>query len=212
MTGVIPRAERPATRSGQRRRCSICANEYGPLGSRIVTDASGRVTATANLPFDAPLDDPAVHGLHRRLDRRSQPAVVDAGRRHGPLRPIPPSASCRARRAAGADIAVHGGGGRVAYRNARRAQRDRLWVAMAREAAHQMGTPLMSLRVDRTAAGAGHAARGLADHLEADAERLERVAQRFERIGNRPRASRGARRAGRAGGGYFRPRLPRAPT
>ena len=72
-----------------------------------------------------------------------------------------------------------------AYRSAMAAQRDRLWVAMAREAAHQMGTPLTSLPgLDRAGSYAGTTPAGLADHLSADAERLDRVAQRFERIGN----------------------------
>src|SRR6266581_7131610 len=72
-----------------------------------------------------------------------------------------------------------------AYRSQVAAARDRLWVAMARESAHQLGTPLMSLtgwiaylRENPDTTGAE-----LADHLQADAERLERVAKRFERIG-----------------------------
>ena len=75
--------------------------------------------------------------------------------------------------------------GFAAYRNAMAAQRDRLWVAMAREAAHQMGTPLMSLQgwIEQLRSRAAPPP-GLAEHLAADAERLERVAQRFERIGH----------------------------
>ena len=72
-----------------------------------------------------------------------------------------------------------------AYRSAIAAQRDRLWVAMAREAAHQMGTPLTSLQgwIERVRSRPTPPP-DLADHLAADAERLDRVAQRFERIGN----------------------------
>ena len=62
-----------------------------------------------------------------------------------------------------------------AYRSAMSAQRDRLWVAMAREAAHQMGTPLTSLQgwIERVRSRATPPP-GLADHLSADAERLDR--------------------------------------
>src|SRR5918911_2177754 len=44
----------------------------------VVTDRAGRVTAAANLPFKAPLDDPRVKAYAERLDRQSPP-VVDAG-------------------------------------------------------------------------------------------------------------------------------------
>jgi signal transduction histidine kinase len=98
-----------------------------------------------------------------------------------------------------------------AYRSAMAAQRDRLWVAMAREAAHQMGTPLMSLQgwIERVRSRPGSPP-GLAEHLAADADRLDRVAQRFERIGNP--AKREPVALGALGGrvaGYFEHRLPR---
>ena len=89
-----------------------------------------------------------------------------------------------------------------AYRSAIAAQRDRLWVAMAREAAHQMGTPLTSLQgwIERVRSRPTPPP-DLADHLAADAERLDRVAQRFERIGNpAKREPVGPGRAGRPGG------------
>ena len=56
---------------------------------------------------------------------------------------------------------------------------------MAREAAHQMGTPLTCLQgwIERVRSRPEPPA-DLADHLSADAERLDRVARRFERIGN----------------------------
>jgi len=65
------------------------------------------------------------------------------------------------------------------------AARDRLWVAMARESAHQLGTPLMSITgwIDYLRENPGTPASELVGHLEADAERLQRVAKRFERIG-----------------------------
>ena len=98
-----------------------------------------------------------------------------------------------------------------AYRSAIAAQRDRLWVAMAREAAHQMGTPLTSLQgwIERVRSRATPPA-GLADHLAADAERLDRVAQRFERIGNpAKREPVGLGALADRVAGYFRPRLPK---
>jgi signal transduction histidine kinase len=66
------------------------------------------------------------------------------------------------------------------------AARERLWAGMARESAHQLGTPLSSLAgwielmeersTDESSAAA-------AQHMRADLDRLDRVAHRFERIG-----------------------------
>jgi signal transduction histidine kinase len=61
---------------------------------------------------------------------------------------------------------------------------------MARESAHQLGTPLSSLRgwlelLEERDAGDG--ARETAHLMRADLERLERVAHRFERIGRPPK-------------------------
>jgi signal transduction histidine kinase len=61
---------------------------------------------------------------------------------------------------------------------------------MARESAHQLGTPLSSLAgwiellEERSEDPSTHAA---AVHMSADLERLDRVAHRFERIGREPK-------------------------
>ncbi len=99
-----------------------------------------------------------------------------------------------------------------AYRTSVDRHRDRLWVAMARESAHQLGTPLLSADawVDRLTDVPDKKAQEVAQHLVADLDRLRRVAKRFERIG-RP-----ARHDSVALGvmaervtAYFGPRLPR---
>ncbi len=177
----------------------------------VVTDRTGRVTAVANLPFEAPLDDPRIKSFVRRLDRQNPPIVDEAiGTVH--YGPLPAQRNLTALAVLqGLTIAIMVAVAVFAYRSAMAAQRDRLWVAMAREAAHQMGTPLMSLQgwIERVRTHATPPP-DLAEHLAADAERLERVAQRFERIGNPAKrepiglgalADRVAR--------YFRPRLPR---
>lgn len=71
-----------------------------------------------------------------------------------------------------------------------RAERERVWAGMAREAAHQLGTPLSSLKgwlellAEREGDAAAESAR---HHMQGDVERLERVAHRFERIGRPPK-------------------------
>src|SRR5579885_1555221 len=70
------------------------------------------------------------------------------------------------------------------------AARERLWAGMARESAHQLGTPLSSLAgwvellEERASDESSHAA---VRHMRADLERLDRVAHRFERIGREPK-------------------------
>ena len=71
------------------------------------------------------------------------------------------------------------------------ADRERMWAGMARESAHQLGTPLSSLSgwielLARPAATRSTMQRGRS-HMDADLERLKRVANRFERIGRPPR-------------------------
>jgi signal transduction histidine kinase len=98
-----------------------------------------------------------------------------------------------------------------------RAERERLWAAMARELAHQMGTPLSSLSgwmevlalpdAERAAlASTEHIARVIG----ADVERLERVSRRFELIGKPPVVEPVPVAAVlQELEAYFRPRLPR---
>jgi signal transduction histidine kinase len=92
-----------------------------------------------------------------------------------------------------------------------RSSQDRVFVAMARESAHQLGTPLSSLAgwIEQLRARPDPGAVEIADHLDADYRRLDRVSRRFERIGQPPRQERvdvGALAV--AAAAYFRPRLP----
>ena len=181
----------------------------------VVTDASGRVTEAANLPAALrvePLESPGIREFATRLDRTNPPirdTLLGTTVHYGRLpaqRQLTALAILQA-----LTIFVMVAVAVFAYRNAMAAQRDRLWVAMAREAAHQMGTPLTSLQgwIERVRSHPVPPAT-LADHLAADAERLERVAQRFERIGNPARREPiGLGALADRVAGYFRPRLPR---
>ena len=160
----------------------------------IVTDASGNPTAAANLPFRARLDDPRVRERLRdfaaELDRQNPPVIepgvgtVHYG--HTPLvkwlRIIP------AVQAVVLALTLLAG---IAMLRARgRADREMLWAGMARESAHQLGTPLSSLNgwIELLSEDAGEGTTAVAlVHMRGDLERLERVAHRFERIGRPPR-------------------------
>jgi len=74
-----------------------------------------------------------------------------------------------------------------------RSERERIWSAMARESAHQMGTPLSSLvgwlevletreRPDADTPGQPD----VVDEMASDVQRLQKVSHRFELIGRKP--------------------------
>ncbi len=81
--------------------------------------------------------------------------------------------------------------GYVGFVNIKKSEQRFVWVGMARETAHQMGTPLTSLmgwvellsekgREDDELAT-------IKNEMQSDIERLSTVAERFNRIGSRPR-------------------------
>jgi signal transduction histidine kinase len=80
--------------------------------------------------------------------------------------------------------------GAYAIRTRGRADREQIWAGMARESAHQLGTPLSSLsgwiELLREADDDPMTASALG-HMDTDLERLKRVANRFERIGRPPK-------------------------
>ena len=188
------------------------ADEVRRLGIPIaVTDTAGRITALDNAPFGADASEETRRAWIAQLDQVHEPLVQPGvGTIHYGALPA-------ARALTG--LAVLQGVVFVclvllaawAMRERVSAARDRLWVAMARESAHQLGTPLMSLTgwIDYLRENPGTPGGELVRHLEADAERLERVAKRFERIGRPARREPvGLGTVAERVVAYFRPRLP----
>ena len=176
----------------------------------VITDARGVATDTANLPTTMAMDSPELVRFVAELDAET-PALSERGvgtihvgatpvRR--PLRVV--FAMELATLLALAGVAV------LAHRASLRAAGDRVWVAMARESAHQLGTPLTSLAgwIERLREGRDSPAE-IAGHLDHDYARLDRVARRFERIGQPPRTDEvDVAAVADAVATYFRPRLP----
>ncbi|MDX1394768.1 MAG: HAMP domain-containing sensor histidine kinase [Gemmatimonadota bacterium] len=93
---------------------------------------------------------------------------------------------------AGALLTIMGGGFWLLFTSFR-SERERIWSAMARESAHQMGTPLSSLvgwlEVLETRQRPGTDAPGapdIVDEMASDVDRLKKVSRRFELIGHKP--------------------------
>jgi signal transduction histidine kinase len=83
--------------------------------------------------------------------------------------------------------------GFVVIRYQRRAESEKAWTAMARELAHQLGTPLSSLqgwlevlRLPQTERPGDVQEGEIASAIGEDLERLERVSHRFELVGREP--------------------------
>ena len=156
----------------------------------IVTDANGTPTAVANLPFDE--NDPRAREWIRRLDAQNQPIVArglgtNQVIHFGHTRLVRGLQIIPLAQVAFLALLLLAGG--YALQTRARADRERVWAGMARESAHQLGTPISSLSGwiellgDREGDELGQRAVG---HMAGDIERLERVAHRFERIGRPP--------------------------
>lgn len=179
----------------------------------IITDLKGKPTgASRNLPKDLGDDEERVRAYVRELDRENVP-VTDSlvGRIHYGNTPLVKWLSIiPALQAVSAFVLLMAGVYIVRTRG--NAERERVWAGMARESAHQLGTPLSSLAgwvellEERSTDEATHKA---VANMNADLVRLDRVAHRFERIGRDPRRDKVDVPALVARiGDYFRARVP----
>ncbi|HEU4786184.1 MAG TPA: HAMP domain-containing sensor histidine kinase, partial [Gemmatimonadaceae bacterium] len=161
----------------------------------ILTDTKGIVAGHANLPFDDPANlvadnDPRVRAYIPVLANQ-HPPIIDSliGKVYygdpAVVRGLKVVPALQATMAAIVLLA-----GLLIIRTRGNAARERLWAGMARESAHQLGTPLSSLAgwiellEDRAD---DETSRTAAMHMRGDLDRLDRVAHRFERIGRDPK-------------------------
>lgn len=157
----------------------------------IVTDVRGNVTASTNLPSGVEGNKARVHSYARELAGENKP-IVEPGigtvyygntRLVSGLRVVP---SLQA-----ALVAMFVLAGIYALLTRGRADREQIWAGMARESAHQLGTPLSSLsgwiELLRDSDSNDPVLIHAVNHMDGDLERLRRVAFRFERIGRPPR-------------------------
>lgn len=77
----------------------------------------------------------------------------------------------------------------ITFSTSRRAEQNRVWAGMAKETAHQLGTPISALSgwVDYMKLQSNNPATAqVIPEVEKDIERLELIAQRFSKIGSTP--------------------------
>ena len=177
----------------------------------VVTDAQGMPTDTANLPHPMRLDSPELRRFWEALDRDNPPVVEPGvGTIHFGAPPVRRQLRLVLVLLVVSVVSVLTVGV-MAHRTSVRASQDRVFAAMARESAHQLGTPLTSLAgwIEQLRGNAEPGVREIAEYVAADYRRLDRVSRRFEHIGRPPRKERvdlGA--LATAAAAYFRPRLP----
>lgn len=159
-----------------------------------LTDSAGAVIAHQNLPFEADL---STNEGQARI--RAWLALLDVD--HPPIQDFSgnlihygdPPQTARLRwipwlQAGGLLLTMMLGLSLI--RAQRRAEAERAWTSMARELAHQLGTPLSSLqgwlellRMPEDERPGGMGALEIGEAIGEDLERLENVSRRFELIG-----------------------------
>lgn len=190
----------------------------------VVTGQADTVLMAENLPFDVNLE--TLEG-----QRRVQALVRDLDLRHEPIQ-------------GASDKVVHFGDtaqlrrlqwvpwlqalgllttamiGFLVVRSQRRAEQEQAWTAMARELAHQLGTPISSLQgwLELMTLSADERPPSLKDEdvaqgIKEDLERLEHISHRFELVGRTPELHRlNLRDVVRDLERYLQARLPRLGT
>ena len=177
----------------------IILNSRVPYVLTGLSDAgrADTVIAVRNLPFEVDLDTP--EGQARALDyaRRVDARNPPVGNPRLSQLHFGDSPEVRSLRwipwllAGGLLLTVFIGFAMIRYQ--RSAESERAWTSMARELAHQLGTPLSSLQgwlevlklpLDQRPGSLKE--HEVANAIEEDLERLERISHRFELIGREP--------------------------
>ena len=74
----------------------------------------------------------------------------------------------------------------LAFSSARKAEQNQVWAGMAKETAHQLGTPLSSLMAWVELLKSKEETKDIVLEMEKDVARLETITDRFSKIGSKP--------------------------
>ena len=74
----------------------------------------------------------------------------------------------------------------MAFSNVRRSEQNRVWTGMAKETAHQIGTPLSSLMGWIELLRGQNSDASILEEMEKDIDRLQTITDRFSKIGSKP--------------------------
>lgn len=188
----------------------------------VVMGPGDTVLTHVNLPFtvddETPEGQARIRAYVRRLDEEHDPIGDPLGAQHIHFGD---SAEARSLRSVpflqAAGLLLTAFIGFLVIRYQRRAESERAWTAMARELAHQLGTPLSSLagwlevlRLPEADRPGDLDDMEIATSIGEDLERLERISHRFELIGTEPELeSLSVRHVVEDLEGYLAARIPR---
>lgn len=188
----------------------------------VVMGPGDTVLSHVNLPFtvddETPEGQERIRAYVRRLDEVHDPIGDPLGAQHIHFGDSSEARSLRSvpfLQAAGLLLTAFIGFLVIRYQ--RRAESERAWTAMARELAHQLGTPLSSLagwlevlRLPAADRPGDLDDMEIAASIGEDLERLERISHRFELIGTEPELeSLSVRQVVEDLEGYLAARIPR---
>lgn len=88
-------------------------------------------------------------------------------------------------------IALFVGIAYLAFSSSRKAEQNRVWTGMAKETAHQIGTPLSSLMGWIEILRTQNTDEGMLKEMENDISRLTVITDRFSKIGSQPKLEKG---------------------
>ncbi|MBN2805667.1 MAG: HAMP domain-containing histidine kinase [Prolixibacteraceae bacterium] len=74
----------------------------------------------------------------------------------------------------------------VAFSSARKSEQNLVWIGMAKETAHQLGTPISSLIAWVELLRDEAVNPSILEELEKDTQRLEKITERFSKVGSQP--------------------------
>lgn len=74
----------------------------------------------------------------------------------------------------------------IAFSSARKSEQNMVWIGMAKETAHQLGTPISSLIAWVELLKEENVSPGILDELAKDTSRLEKITERFSKVGSQP--------------------------
>lgn len=74
----------------------------------------------------------------------------------------------------------------VAFSSARKSEQNLVWIGMAKETAHQLGTPISSLMAWVELLKDENVNPAIISELDKDAKRLEKITERFSKVGSVP--------------------------
>jgi signal transduction histidine kinase len=157
----------------------------------ILTDAEGRVIDHANLnPRNRPLDEAFLQEELAAMKAENDPIEIPLPDDQKNLMYFKNSVLLTQLRLYPmvllGVIALFMGIAYWAFSTSRRSEQNRVWTGMARETAHQIGTPLTSLLGWIEVLRSQGVAREALEEMESDVQRLNEITDRFSKIGSQP--------------------------